>query len=475
MKPFADRKRCSLLTGALTQPSLNRRRRFAVLATVVVIASSTFALAQAGSLDTTFGTGGIFTTNFTVDGATVNNAVAIQNDGKIVLGGTVPMGQGAALLRLNTDGTLDSSFGTGGIVTSTFSLVDGAFVYAVAIQPNGQIVAAAGGNFSSDPPFQGSVGRFNSDGSVDTTFGNSGFAVSQSLISAEGFLNNALALQADGKILVTGSSLIGRYITTGQLDTTFGTNGIAPLIAPTATAIAVDSAGRILVTTGVGAPTSLATTPFLPGQQAGVLARYNTDGSLDRTFGVNGQVACVASAAALVIQSNGKIVVAGTIPSALMTTLNGGVTVINNQTGFGVVRYNSNGSIDTTFNPGGGIGGGGGIVTGFGDSFPAGSAFALAIQSNGEIVVAGQAGIGNNGFFTSSSFALARYTTTGQLDTSFGSNGTVFTALSEAPISFINALVLQSDGKIVAAGNTGKTLSGSLYLNNFAVARYLAQ
>jgi uncharacterized delta-60 repeat protein len=157
-----------------------------------------------------------------------------------------------------------------------------------------------------------------------------------------------------------------------------------------------------------------------------------------------------------------------------MTLVSGGITVVNNQTGFGVVRYNSNGNIDTTFNPGGGIGSGGGIITGFGNSFPAGSAFALAIQSNGDVVVAGQAGIGNQQF-TSSSFVLARYTPTGQLDTTFGSNGTVTMTLSQGPLSFVSALVLQSDGKIVAAGNTGTAEQPGSYLNNFAVARYLAQ
>ena len=170
----------------------------------------------------------------------------------------------------------------------------------------------------------------------------------------------------------------------------------------------------------------------MPFQQAGAISRYNTNGSLDTNFGVSGQAACVASAAAIATQSNGKIVVAGTIPSALMTTSSGGITTVNNQTGFGVVRYNSNGSVDTTFNPGAGLGSGGGVITGFGNSFPAGSAFALAIQSNGEIVVAGQAGIGNQ-YFASSSFVLARYTTTGHLDTTFGSNGTVITTLSPGP------------------------------------------
>ena len=341
-------------------------------------------------------------------------------------------------------------------------------VVAVVIQPDGKIVAAATGFLG------GAVGRFNSDGSVDTTFGNGGFAVSKSLDSQPG-ISSALALQADGKILVTGADLIGRYTSEGQLDTTFGSSGIAALNSAIATAIALQSDGKILVTTGSGAPTELFSSQYLPSPQAGAIARYNTNGSLDTNFGISGQAACVASAPAIAIQSNGKIVVAGAITSKLITLLlSDGVTVADNQTGFGLVRYNSNGSVDTTFNPGGGIGTGGGIITGFGSSFPAGSAFALAIQSNGEIVVAGQAGNGNQQF-TSSSFVLARYTSTGHLDTTFGSNGTVITTLSQGHISFVSALVLQSDGKIVAAGNTGTPAQPGSYLNNFAVARYLAQ
>ena len=445
--------------------SLSTSRRLAFLAAVVVIASSTFALAQAGSLDSTFGTGGIFTTNYTSPDATMDIAVAIQSDGKIVVGGSNP--GGAVLMRLNTNGTLDSSFGTGGIVNNTFGALGP--VMAVTVQPDGKILAYASG-FGG-----GSVGRFNSDGSVDTTFGNDGFAVSKSLGSGPGVLS-VMALQADGKILVTGAGLIGRYTSTGQLDSSFGSggSGIAALNSTVATAIAVQSDGKIIVTTGTGAPTELFASPGFPGTQTGAISRYNTNGSLDTTFGVSGQASCVASAAAVAIQSNGKIVVAGAIPSVLSTLLESdGITVANNQTGFGLVRYNANGSVDTTFNPGGGIGSGGGVITGFGNSFPAGSAFALAIQSNGDIVVAGQAGIGNQ-YFASSSFVLARYTTTGPLDTTFGSNGVVITTLSQGPISFVSALALQSDGKIVAVGNTGTLVQRGFFLNNFAVARYLA-
>jgi len=466
MKAFPGKSRLPVSERRLAQRSLSTGRRLAFLAAVAVIASSTFALAQAGNLDSTFGTGGVFTTNYTQYDATIVTSVAIQSDGKIVFGGSNP--GGGAVARLNTNGTLDSSFGSGGIVNNTFG-ADGP-VMAVAIQPDGKILAYAAGFFG------GSVARLNTDGSIDTAFGSGGFAVSKSLNSGPGILS-VMALQADGKILVTGAGLLGRYTSTGQLDPTFGNagSGIAALTSTVATAIAVQSDGKVLVTTGVAPPTELFGSPYLPTQQAGAIARYNTNGSLDTNFGISGQSACVASAATIAIQSNGKIVVAGTIPSALLTVLGiDGITFAANQTGFGVVRYNANGSVDTSFNPGIGIGGGGGAIAGFGNSFPAGAAFAVAIQSNGEIVVAGQAG-GGVQQFSSSSFALARFTTTGQLDTNFGTNGKVITTLSQDPLSFISALVLQGDGKIVAAGNTGNPVQGGSYLNNFAVARYLAQ
>ena len=472
---LAANHHASYSTHLLPRFDLSIRRTLAFLAAAVVIAWSTLASAQAGTLDPTFGTGGIFSTNFTQTGA-ADNAIAIQSDGKIIVGGLVPNSNGdAALIRLNTNGTLDTSFGNGGVVTSSFGLTDGAIVFGIAIQPNGQIVAAAEGGFLDD----GSVGRFNTDGSVDTTFASNGFAVSNSINSPPG-ATNAMALQPDGSIVVTGGGFMGRYTSTGQVDTTFGNNGVATLNSLIVTGMALQSDGKILVTTGSGSETQILSSLPLPSATAGSISRYNSNGSLDTTFGVSGQAACVASAAGIAIQSNGKIVVAGTITSGLANVLYNGRMYFNNQTGFGVVRYNQNGSIDTSFNPGAGFGSGGGVITGFGSSFPYGGAFALAIQSNGEIVLAGVAGNAtfNGGQapsqFNSASFALARYTTSGQLDTSFGTNGTVITTIGQNNISFVIALSIQSDGKIVAAGNSGPPARNDL-IDNFEVARYLAQ
>ncbi len=440
------------------QPGIRWSPRFLAMTTIVVIAWASLAFGQAGTLDSTYGTGGIATV-FSPANGNLLTAAAIQSDDKIVMGGSAT---GDVLVRLNTNGSLDTSFGSNGVVSQNFGVLGP--VVAVVIQPNQQILAFASGLEGA------AIGRFNSDGSLDTTFGNGGFATSRALDSGPSFLS-VMAVQPNGAILVTGNGVLGRFTSSGQPDTTFGTNGLAPMTNKIATGIALQSDGKILVTTGIAPAPELFGAPPLPAPSAGSISRYTSTGSLDTNFGIGGSVACAPSAANIALQSNGKSVVVGTLTSGLVLVTNGA----NNQLGFSAVRYNPNGSIDTTFNPGLGIGSGGGVVTGFGSSFQFGSPFGVAIQSNGDIVLAGGAGNGNTqGYLlNSSSFGLTRYTPTGQLDTSFGNNGVVTTTLSRA-LSFINVVLLQSDGKIVAVGNTG-TAGESSFTGSFVAARYLAQ
>jgi uncharacterized delta-60 repeat protein len=193
--------------------------------------------------------------------------------------------------------------------------------------------------------------------------------------------------------------------------------------------------------------------PGLPFPSQGSITRYNANGSLDTSFGISGQAASVASAAGIAFQSDGKIIVAGTITSSLI--------VGGNATGFGLVRYSANGSIDTSF------GTRGGVITGFPT---AGAGFSLAIQSNDDVVVAGETlGSGEN----TASLAVARYTNAGVLDTTFGSGGKTVTSLGNNTVSWLSGLALQTDGKIVAVGNTGANTGE--FVDNFVVARYLVQ
>jgi uncharacterized delta-60 repeat protein len=417
-------RRGSLMKG---NPRTGRTFQTALFAGLTLLCFSTLAIAQAGHLDPNFGNGqpGIF--GFSQSSANGSSSsvtgIALQSDGKIVIAGQA--GNRSALLRLTTNGTLDSSFGSGGVVISRIGGDINQIFTSLALQSDGKILVTASGC----PP-RDELARFNADGSLDTSFGSSG-------IASLSFRVFAVTVQPDGKILATGENypvaLMARLLSTGQLDTSFGSSGQAPLIA-SASSIALQSDGKILVASG--------------GISSGSLARYNTDGSLDKSFGISGQTATITPLNAIAVQSDGRIVGAGANTSRL--SLNG------NATGFGLVRFNTNGSIDATF------GAHGGVTTAFANAVNT-SAGSVRIQTNGDLVAAGSSGTSG----TSTSFALARYLSTGKLDSTFGTAGLVTTSFGSNTIAGVASLVLQGDGKIVAAG----TVSGSV----IEVARYLGQ
>src|SRR5208337_1500541 len=199
----------------------------------------------------------------------------------------------------------------------------------------------------------------------------------------------------------------------GQLDTTFGSGaGMVNLAYPGPTQISVQANGKILVASGEPAKLVF---QAQPAAQPGSITRYNSNGTVDKTFASSGTAASVASASALLLQSDGKIVVAGSLASKL------NAPATKNDVGFGIVRYSSNGALDKSF------GTGGVAIVDFGVNAPVSGAFALAIQSNGDLVAGGAAGgtAVNNKLV--SSFGLARFTGAGKLDTTFGSGGRVMT------------------------------------------------
>ena len=223
-------------------------QRLSHFALAILLCVATQAAAQAGHLDTTFANKGVFAATSLSEA----NAVAIQKDGKIVVAGT-GANNGDTLIRLNTDGTLDSSFGSGGIANFTPQQIAFGF-FALAIQSDGKIVAAADGALNGREPVM-QAARVNTDGSLDTSFGSGGFtgAIDFPLESGN------LALQADGKILVAAGldnpngvpSEMARFTASGQTDTTFGGGaGVVNLAYPGPTQIAVQSSGKILVASG---------------------------------------------------------------------------------------------------------------------------------------------------------------------------------------------------------------------------------
>jgi uncharacterized delta-60 repeat protein len=203
-----------------------------------------FSTQRAAQLDPTFGNKGVFSASTAVSMLT---SAALQSDGKIVAAGQINNLPG--VLRLNTNGTLDSSFGTGGIATNSFNNnAVGDLAIGVAIQCDGKIVIGGSDVFGdNEPVFE--VARFNPDGSPDSTFGTNGAVVT--IPFNQGLFNpTALALQPDGKILLAGTGVMVRYETNGQLDSTFGIDGVALLISRSVTGMALQPTGKILIASG---------------------------------------------------------------------------------------------------------------------------------------------------------------------------------------------------------------------------------
>jgi uncharacterized delta-60 repeat protein len=352
--------------------------RIAFLITLLLTMMSGITYAAPGDVDTSFNPPNGFVT---YDGGNVDYGygVALQPDGKIVVAGYADNGPTFDILvfRYNPDGSLDGTFGTGGIATYDSGDHEGA--WAVALQPDGKIVVA--GVHADGTDVDVLVVRFNPDGSLDGTFGTGGAATYDGEYDEYA---EAVALQPDGKIVVAGYALdvtevgIGdviiyedvlvlRYNPDGSLDDGFGTGGVVTYDGgdlEVGLAVAIQPDGKIVV---AGA--------YNDGTGAGVLVlRYNPDGSLDGTFGTGGVAtyngALVDSGWAVALQPDGKIVVAG---YAFDTRYVIYEDVL-------VLRYNPDGSLDGTF-------GTGGVVTydgGNGDY-----AEAVALQPDGKIVVAG--------------------------------------------------------------------------------------
>jgi uncharacterized delta-60 repeat protein len=405
-----------------------------------LLIAPTHAAAQAGQLDPSFGQGGIVTTDF---GSQINsdiataNAITIQPDGRIVVCGGAPGSNGfpnATVTRYNPDGTLDKGFGNAGFNTL---LEQFEILTAIALQTDGKIVATGAAGEDID------VIRFNSDGQLDSTFGTNGIAS----FFALGVLNSGIVVQPDGDILVGNGNLLIRFLPSGQLDLTFGSGGSAKVAGFNPTALALLSNGKILVAS------ALISGGF---ENPGFVTRYNSDGGLDPSFGINGQLSVPGPASAMVLLNArrfaGEFVVAGNLTSSV----NGPVS------GFAVSGYKGVGTVDARF------GTNGGAVTPV-PNFPTITTSGLGLQSSGDIVTSGTGSTSS----VSTVFALARYTPAGTLDPTFGTAGIVTTSLPNTSEVFTNGLAIQPDDKIVLVGNyTTSELHGQ-FDTGFKLARYL--
>lgn len=406
----------------------------------------------AGSLDPTFGTGG--KAFVSLGGFSLGNDVAVQADGKIVVAGYLQIfssNYDFAVVRFNSNGTLDTTFdGDGKVATPVGTDFDSA--NTVAIQADGKIIAAGMVRIGpQDDDF--ALVRYNADGSLDTSFGSGGKVTTP--VGATDAIYS-IVIQSDGKIVAIGNAdgispgtviAVARYNPNGTLDTSFDGDGkLTTSIGGGAGAsqVALQSDGKILVA-GSG---------YL-GQQGGfALVRYNSDGSLDTSFDGDGIVTTTvsptnssSSALGIAVQPDGKIVAVG------------GSTIAGFDTDSAVVRYNPDGSLDTTFD------GDGKVYISFTHLIEALSD--VAIQPDGKIVAAGYKS-NNSGSPTVYDITVARLNPNGSLDTTFDGDGKVIT---QSPPDDTGALSMQilPNGKIVTAGYR-QLISGG---REFMVTRYM--
>ena len=400
---------------------------------LALISLSTNGQAAPGDLDLTFGGTGKVTT-----GSGFGNGLAVQSDGKIVVAGNSSSESGDpdfGLVRFNTDGSLDITFGGTGKVTADFGKND--YGESVAMQSDGKILVAGTSQKGADSSF--AIVRYLGDGSLDTSFGGMG-KVTTDFGSLTNYANS-LVVQSDGKIVVAGYSgndphydfALVRYNTDGSLDTSFGGTGkVKTTIGSNAIgeSIALQNDGKLLV----------AGYADIGGSLDFALVRYLADGSLDTTFGSTGKVTTAIgsdtdSGRSVAVQSDGKIVVAGQ------------TYIVGSDYAMALVRYLADGSLDTT------LGGTGKVITSIA---PGDQVQSVAVQNNGKIVVAGSSYIASTW-----DFALVRYLSDGGLDTTFGGTGEVTTAIGNDAHAY--GVAVQSNGMIVAAGGSQFGLAAVRY------------
>jgi uncharacterized delta-60 repeat protein len=400
----------------------------------------------AGDLDLTFGSSGTGAVITEVGFNTSDEAlaVALQPDGKIVTAGYSTAGgkRVFAVVRHDDTGTRDSGFGSDGIVTTTIG-ISNSVAYAAALQSDGNIILA-GSSVSGGKTTIALARYISTTGALDPAFGVGGVVTTS--LSTGSDVARGMAIQPDGRIVVGGNAsgqlAVARYNSDGTPDTSFGTGGTATLVLSATVGNAVAIQPDGKIV--------LAGYSDKDGTDDFAVVRFMVTGTLDTSW--NRPYGWVLTdfggssedqGRAVAVQPDGKIVVAGSTTSGV------------GHPQFAAARYNASGSEDAMF------GVNGRVRVAFGAAED--RANALAIQPTGRIVLTGFTAAGSVNYL-----ALVRYTRTGALDTSFGVNGLATTSLASND-NLLYAAASQPDGKIVAAGSVDEGTASRL---DFALVRY---
>ncbi len=367
----------------------------------------------------------------------VGNSVVVLPDGKVLVAGSAMVAGNSdfLLMRYNADGSLDTTFGGGDGIVTTNIAGGNDYANSIKVLASGKILVAGYGMVAGSNDFV--LVRYNADGSLDTTFGGGDGIVTVAVGSGTSDIINEIAVQSDGKIVVVGTA-VARFNADGTLDTSFGGgDGFADSMPMNgANSVAIQSDGKIVV----GGHS-------ISGWPDSTILRYNTDGTLDTTFSGDG-IATNSFAAhedwieSLVIQPDGKIVAVGTGWFGQWGTI--------------VSRWNTDGSLDTTF-------GSNGVAT-FSPTVWHDPAHSVALQADGKVVIAGYGQPGGP-----SDFLVLRLNVNGTLDNSFGGGSGFVLRSTSAGDDIATDVVIQADGKIVV---TGYGTNGSN--NDITVVRFNA-
>lgn len=411
------------------------------------------------ALDSMFGTDGSTVTAFSGGQSQVQALLVDSSDRIYAIGWQyASSGTRLAMARFTAEGVLDTTFGTSGLVTDDFDGNNVEPTGAVFDQNDDILVSGIGGAEGSNPW----AGRYETDGSLDTTFatdghytlefasvlGNSGFSTERAFAVVTRPADNAAYLVGTtNQELSSGeyATFILQVGTTGVLNTSWGTSGIAVNL--------LGASGSVDLAFDVGLADGGATNvPIVVGGAHDgndydfVISKYTSTGALDTTFGTDGVVKTDIGADDVAYEihvfSDGDFLVAG------LTGSDGPPVEYD----IALARYDSTGSLDTTF-------GTDGVAT-YDDYdsdlafYDARKTYAIAVDDSDRIYVAGAAG--------SSSIALVRFAADGSLDTSFADGGV--SAITSGSIGSLKALAFQSDGKIIAGGETGSGSDRDFYI-----------
>ncbi len=402
-------------------------------------------------------------------------SMVIAPDGKIIEGGYVrpPSSLDAfAVARFDSDGTPDNTFGTNGAVWTYLDGTGEDQAFSVAVQPDGKIVEAGLSQDRSQPyNYEFGIVRFDSNGILDNSFGTNGYV--KTYIPGGTQANDrafSVVIQKDGKIVVSGmssydsSGVFGscfamlRLNSDGSIDNSFGTNGFlraVKMFLPNGSNTIINTIiqpnGKFLVAISNGKDSNF---------NQSYLLRVNENGTLDSSFTINGQVNYSFGGGgyetrlhSIALQSDGKIVEAGE------SGYYGQVVFIT--------RFNQDGTLDNTFGTGGFY-----VFFDNGMNFPlTESSYSVAVQSDGKILAAGYS-VSN--FDHRFHFLAVRFDSSGAVDSSFGTNGSAETFITGGSDSndVATAVAIQSDGKIVLGGASQNVWQSANRFSSFAAARF---